>query len=463
MEARTGSALEVRAHGEAVSLEEYLARKSVAAVDVKVCDLCGRWRHLTLPVGSFLDMVSSGVGVDASNYGLASTSRSDARLRFDLETLHEDTFAAVPTVGVIAQLADSAGEPLADDPRAVARRAEAYLVSSGIANRSLWLPELEWYVFRRVEFSLNTHAVAYRVEPCEEYVPGVRGTGYHWIPPADALYATRAEVTAQLERAGFPVKYHHHEVGMGQAEVELLPGPLVRMADAVMMTKYVARNVAGQLGLVACFLPKPLAGLPGSGMHVHVSLEKEGQHLFSGSGYAGLSDLALRFIGGLLLHAEALSALCNPSTNSYRRLVPGYEAPRTRTFGAQNRTAAIRIPGYASGRLEYRPLDATCNPYLAFAALLMAGLDGIRREVDPGREGFGPFEMDLDHPARAVRTLPGSLREALEALARDHDFLLEGGVFTASLLETWAAAKSDECAEIDRWPHPWEFAVYGDL
>lgn len=447
-------------------LDRYLAEHDIQAVDVKVCDLMGRWRHLTFPTYSFLRVAEQGVGVDASNYGFASVARSDARLLFDTGTVCREPFAPVPTVSVIGQLADNRGTVLPEDPRGVAQRAEAFLRDTGVADESLWLPELEWYVFQDMRLKLSPYEVVARLTPCGgagRAEDGLVRTAYHLVPPRDRLYALRCRLTALLEEAGYPVKYHHHEVGVGgQVEIELAMGGLVWAADAVMMSKYLARNVAREEGLVATFLPKPLHGQPGNGMHVHISLVEDDGNCFVGSEYAGLSRVALQFIGGVLLHARALSAFCNPSTNSYRRLQAGHEAPACRSFGAQNRTAAIRIPGYAGGRFEYRPLDATANPYLAYAAVLMAGLDGIKKEVDPTAEGFGPFEVDLDENA-AVRSLPGALEEAVDSLEADHDFLLAGGVFPASLISTWVELKRSECRAIREWPHPWELAMYGDL
>ncbi|HHY96231.1 MAG TPA: glutamine synthetase [Firmicutes bacterium] len=447
--------------------KQLLQEREVQAVDVKVCDLSGRWRHLTFPTGSFLTVAEQGVGVDASNYGLSSVARSDARLLFDTGTVHAEPFAPVPTLGVIGQLADSRGALLPEDPRGVAQRAEVFLNSTGVADASLWLPELEWYVFQDMRLALSTYEVATQVIPYEGLTGTpceVAPTGYHSIPPADRLCSLRARLTALLAEAGYPVKYHHHEVGAGgQIEIELAMGGLVKSGDAVMMAKYLARNLARQDGLVANFMPKPLRGQPGNGMHVHVSLLKSGSNSFVGPEYTGLSRTALQFIGGILLHAEALCAFCNPSTNSYRRLAAGQEAPASRSFGAQNRSAAVRVPGYASGRVEYRPLDATANPYLAYAAILMAGLDGIRKVIDPTAEGFGPFEVDLDQNAGAAPRLPATLQQALDCLERDHEFLLEGEVFPPSLISAWLERKRAECREIGEWPHPWELAVYGDL
>lgn len=450
------------------ALEKLITDHHAGSVDVKVCDLAGRWRQLTLRASTFLEAAKVGVGVDASNYGLATTTKSDASLSFDASRPFLDPFAHGPTVSVIGQLASSRGGVLPEDPRGVARRAEDFLRATGVAEGSLWLPELEFYVYRQDRLALNAYEVASRLAPLGEVEAvdsGALGTAYHLAPPQDRLYGLRSRVASLLEDAGYPVKYHHHEVGSaGQVEIELGMMPLVQAADAILTAKYLARNAAAEEGLVANFMPKPLHGQPGNGLHVHLSLQAADRgNAFAGPGPSGLSRLALQFIGGVLVHADALCALTNPSTNSYRRLMSGHEAPASKSFGAQNRSASIRIPAYAAGRFEYRLMDATVNPYLALAALLMAGLDGVEREIDPQAEGFGPWEGQ-DEPARAAAgRLPGSLSQALDALERDQEFLLRGGVFPEPLIAAWIKLKRDECARLNDWPHPWEFVTYGGL
>lgn len=508
-------------------LAAHIAERGIGTVDLKICDLEGRWRHLAMPARVFLDARKIGIGVDASNYGLAEVDRSDASLRFDAGHVFLDPFAGslgpqaegltdgavgamaeaavsgpgapsarttaaasaggvefTPALSVIAQLARADGEALPDDPRGVAQRAEVFLRSSGVADESLWLPELEFYVFKSVRLALNPFEVGHHVATVEgmgDVDGGALGTAYQMTPPVDRLQGVRARTAELLQDAGFPVKYHHHEVGApGQVEIELGFMPLVEAADAILTAKYFARNVAAEAGLVANFMPKPLRGYPGNGMHVHVMLERAGKgNVFAadlvGAGRS-LNDLAYSFIAGILRHADALSAFANPTTNSYRRLSSGHEAPSAKTFGAENRNAAIRIPAYAPDRFEYRPLDATANPYLALAALVMAGLDGVAKgatlegaEVGP-RSGAGTGAGTgagagtlTGAPTGAGLRLPETLDAALAALEQDNEFLTVGGVFTRSLLETWIASRRRECEKLAEWPHPWEFASLSSL
>jgi glutamine synthetase len=356
------------------------------------------------------------------------------------------------------------------------------MAETGIADTSWWGPEFEFYVFNAVSYTNKMNTASYRVESEEadwkSHEPGIGYSipahgGYHALPPRDRLFDLRARICRILDDIGVPVKYHHHEVGgPGQCEVET---PLLRLldaADAVMRFKYVTHMCAVQDGLTATFMPKPLYGEAGSGMHFHQRLMRGGKNLFfNANGYASLSDDALYYIGGLLRHGGAVLAFTNPSTNSYRRLVPGFEAPVSAIFSAGNRSAAVRIPTYAnseeSARIEFRPPDATANPYLATAVQLLAGLDGVRNKIDPAEHGFGPVDDDVftwtAEERAAIKALPTSLGDAIDALEADHQFLLEGGVFSEQLIERWIEAKRKEERSVQNRPHPFEVEQYFDF
>jgi len=462
----------------------FIRHKTVAMVDLKFCDLWGRWRHVTLPAARFSpSLLESGVGFDGSSLGLAAVKSGDLVLVPELGTAFLDPFWDVPTISFLcATLEADTRQPFPHDPRTLAARAEAFLKSSGVGESSLWGPEFEFYLFDGVSYENAMNVAAYRVESREAgwrshelgggYTIPSHG-GYHAIPPQDHLFNARTKITQHLESMGVPVKYHHHEVGgPGQCEIETSMLPMVRAADVTLLAKYVARMTAQGMGMTATFMPKPLFGEAGSGLHFH-------QQVFSGetnvfydpAGYGCLSETARFYIGGLLAHGPAVMALTNPSTNSYRRLVPGYEAPVNAIFSLGNRSAAIRIPKYAnrpeSARLEFRPPDATCNPYLAIAAQLMAGIDGVRRRLDPGQLGFGPIDEDVfswpPEKRAHIKGLPTSLEQALDALERDQDFLLEGGVFTGEMIRRWIARKHAEVRAVGDRPHPYEIELYYDL
>lgn len=468
-------------------VQRYLSVEKIAMVDLKFCDLQGRWHHLTVPSGRFDDAIlRQGVGFDGSSVGLATIEAGDMALIPDLRTGFRDPFWEIATISFICDIveADSRqSNPL--DPRGIARRAEAYLRESGIATESYWLPELEFYLFDQVRYGSGVNRALYQLDAREAYWNSEGGEvqnygfqipphgGYHAIPPADSTYNLRGEMVQVLESLGVPVKYHHHEVGgPGQCEIELPFSTLTQCADQVMLAKYVIRMTAYRQGKTATFMPKPLYNEAGSGLHFHQKLHEEGAPIFHDpEGYAGLSPLALHYIAGLLTHGPALLALTNPSTNSFRRLVPGFEAPVSLFFSLANRSAAIRVPKYAttpqSKRFEFRPPDATCNPYLAMAAQLLAGLDGIRRQIDPGEAGFGPFDENVfdwsEQRRRQIQALPSSLPQALQALRDDHDFLLQGEVFFSALIEHWIQARMEEARAISIRPHPFEMDLYFDL
>jgi glutamine synthetase len=462
----------------------FIREKGLVFVDLKFCDFWGRWRHVAMPVARFTaETLETGVGFDGSSVGLTRVDSGDLVLVPDLGTGFVDPFPEQPTLSFICILLEAdTRRPFPSDPRTVARRAEEFLAASGVAERSLWGPEFEFYLFDGVSYENGMNVAAYRVESAEadwrshELGTGYtipRHGGYHAIPPQDHLHDARTRICLHLEAMGVPVKYHHHEVGgPGQCEIETPLLPLVRACDAVLLAKYVSRLAARRLGMTATFMPKPLYGEAGSGLHCHQQLWRGDQNLFyDASGYGSLSETARHYIGGLLSHGAAVMAFTNPSTNSYRRLVPGHEAPVSAVYSLANRSAAIRIPKYAnrpdSARFEFRPPDATCNPYLALAAQLLAGLDGIRRRLDPSQLGFGPVDGDVfswpPEKLASIKALPTSLDEALGALERDQAFLLEGGVFGQEMIDRWIARKREEDREVRNRPHPYEIELYYDL
>ncbi len=469
------------------SLDEarsYVETQGVQMVDLKFTDLWGRWHHLTVPEDQFTPaLMEAGVGFDGSAVGLKSVKAGDMVLVPDLSTGFLDPFCEAPTLTFICTTLEADTKAIFDnDPRNVARRAEQYLLESGIADRSLWGPEFEFYVFDTVTYENEMNRSGYSVHSSEAaWRSGVGGHGhyiplhggYHAIPPKDSLHNLRTEMTLELRSMGVPVKYHHHEVGgPGQCEIETPLMGLLQAGDATMIVKYVTKMTALRHGQTATFMPKPIYGEAGSGMHFHQHLFRGNENVFyDPDGYGLMSQTAMYYIGGLLHHGRALLGLTSPSTNSYRRLVPGYEAPVNAFFSIGNRSAAVRIPRYATqpdqARMEFRPPDATCNVYLTLAAQLLAGLDGVRREIDPAEAGFGPIDADIfswsDEKRADIKPLPASLREALEALQEDHDFLLVDGVFTEELLERWIAFKmQDEYYEVRNRPHPYEMALYFD-
>ena len=460
--------------GEAL---EWARDAQVAMVDLKFCDLLGTWQHMTLPLRALDEHAfSDGLGFDGSSIrGWQGIAESDMLLMPQADTAILDPATEAPTLSLICEILDPVTrEPYGKDPRRVARRAEEHLRESGIADTAYFGPECEFFVFDEVSYDLGPNASHYAVDSAEGYWNSGRpGLGYTsrpkegYFPPAphDQLHDLRTQMVLTLERLGIACEFHHHEVASGgQCEIDLRYETLTRMADQVMTYKYVVKNVARAAGKTVTFMPKPIFGDNGSGMHTHQSLWREGTPLMADkSGYAGLSQLARAYVGGLLAHAPALLAFCAPTTNSYRRLVPGYEAPVNLVYSQRNRSACIRIPMYSDSpkakRIEFRCPDAAANPYLAFAAMLMAGLDGIKRGLDAG----APSDYDLFEEADgAVPQVPGSLSDAVDALEADNAFLLEGGVFTPELIETWIAWKRDEADVVRLRPHPAEFQLYYD-
>jgi len=469
------------------SLEEataFIHERDVAMVDLKFSDLWGRWHHVTVPVSQFNPrLMKNGVGFDGSSVGFKTVSAGDMVMVPDLSTGFVDPFWEMPTLSFICTTLEADTRNIFPyDPRNIARRAERYLRDTDIADKSLWGPEFEFYVFDGVAYENRMNAAAYRVDSVEadwnsqEMGSGYkipRHGGYHAIPPQDHLYNLRSKITVHLERMGVEVKYHHHEVGgPGQCEIETPLESLMKAADAAFIIKYVTRMTAFELGMTATFMPKPLYGEAGSGMHFHQYIWKGDENLFyDAEGYGTISELGRYYIGGLLKHGGAVMAFTNPSTNSYRRLIPGYEAPISAIYSLANRSAAIRIPKYAnqphSARMEFRPPDATANTYLAMAVQLLAGIDGIRNHIDPTEMGFGPIDEDIfSWPAKKraqIKALPTSLEEAMSALEADYDFLLAGDVFNVDLIERWIERKRQEDRQVRDRPHPYEIELYYDL
>jgi glutamine synthetase len=462
-----------------------IQERSIEVVDLRIVDLFGMWHHFTIPVSEVDEaFFEHGVPFDGSSLrGFRTIDQSDMVMLPDPSTAHVDPFAPVPTLAMVCDVREPGLAPYDRDPRTVAARAEAYLAQSGIADTSYWGPELEFFIFDTVAFGVAPHDTFYAIDSGEGWwTTGREGEqhgyqvrlkqGYAPLPPHDATYPVRAEIVRHLQEQGIRVEMHHHEVATaGQAEIDLRFNTLKRQADTVMLYKYTVKNTARRYGKTATFMPKPLFGDNGSGMHVHQSLWQGGRPLFfDPEGYAQLSKLALSYIAGVLYHAPALLAFTNPTTNSYRRLVPGYEAPVNIVFSKGNRSAAVRIPITSdpkAKRIEFRTPDPSCNPYLAFAAVLLAGLDGIKRGLNPVDLGFGPVDKNIyelsEEERQGIQSVPGSLDEALAALERDHDFLLAGGVFTEDLLDAWCTYKRREESDAVRLrPHPMEFALYFD-
>jgi glutamine synthetase len=464
---------------------QLIGDEGIEIVDVRFCDLPGLMQHFSMPAGQLTaEVFDEGVGFDGSSIrGFQEIQESDMLLVPDPNTAVIDPFTQHKTLNLNCFVNDPVtGESYSRDPRYVARKAEEHLTSTGLADTCYMGPEAEFFVFDDVRFDQNEHEGYYSIESVEAawntgreenpnlgYKPRYK-EGYFPVPPMDHFQDLRSEMILVLERVGVEIEIHHHEVGTaGQAEIDMRFDSLLRMADKLMLYKYVVKNVARQAGKTATFMPKPVFQDNGSGMHTHQSLWKGGEPLFySEAGYAGLSDMGRWYIGGLLTHAPAILAFSNPTTNSYKRLVPGYEAPVNLVYSQRNRSAAVRIPLYSQSpkakRLEFRCPDPSCNPYLAFSAMLMAGLDGIQNRIEPP----DPVDKDLyDLPPEElskVPQVPGSLDAVLSALEEDQAFLKAGGVFTDDLIDTWVTYKRENEVDALRLrPHPWEFALYYDL
>jgi glutamine synthetase len=462
-----------------------ISDEGIAFVDFRFCDLPGLMQHFTTPAHELTEEVfSDGLGFDGSSIrGFQEIQESDMILVPDPDTAVVDPFRQHPTLNVNCFVQDPVtGESYSRDPRYVARKAEQYLKGSGVADTAYFGPEAEFFILDDVRFDTQAQASYYYVDSVEgawnsgrEEGPNLgykprHKEGYFPVPPMDHYQDLRSEMTLQLEQAGIEVELQHHEVGTaGQAEIDIRFDTLLHMADKVMLFKYITKNVALRYGKTVTFMPKPIFGDNGSGMHTHQSLWADGEPLFfDEQGYAQLSDVARWYIGGLLEHAPALLAFTNPTTNSYRRLVPGYEAPVNLVYSQRNRSAACRIPLVSRSpkakRVEFRVPDPSCNPYLAFSAMLMAGLDGVRNKTEPP----DPVDKDIYELPREellnLPSVPASLEEALAALEDDSDFLLEGGVFTEDLVDAWVDYKMEhEISQVRLRPHPYEFHLYYDI
>ena len=472
----------------AMSAKDVLAfakERKAEMVDMKFIDLPGVWQHITYPVKQLeLDVFEKGFGFDGSSIrGWQPINASDMLIIPDPTTAVMDPFYAVPTLSLICNIFDPiTREPYSRDPRGIALKAEKYLKSTGIADTCYFGPEAEFFIFDDIRFSTATNAAFYHIDSAEgawntgrEEAGGNLGykprhkEGYFPVPPMDTLADLRSEIALELQKVGIEVEVHHHEVASGgQCEIGMKNDSLTRMADKLMWFKYVVKNVARRRGKTATFMPKPLFGDNGSGMHCHQSLWKGDKPLFYGEGYAGLSDLALNYIGGILSHAPAICGITNPTTNSYRRLVPGYEAPINLAYSSRNRSASVRIPVGSSSpkakRIEFRTPDPSCNPYLAFPAMMMAGVDGVERKINPG----SPMDKDIyglsPEELKDIPSAPGSLEEALRSLQKDHKFMLKGDVFTPDVIETWTEYKvKKELDQVRMRPTPMEFALYFDI
>lgn len=465
---------------------EFAKSHNISIIDFKFTDLLGRWHHFSMPVHHLKeDIFKEGLGFDGSSIrAFQEIHESDMILFPDPTTAIVDPGMKLPTMSFVCDIHDPiTSAPYNKDPRYVAQKAEKYLKGSGIADNSYWGPEAEFFVFDGIRFGYETGGGFFQIESDmavweqgrshdQRYGSNLgyrpeQKRGYFRVPPVDALQDWRSEAIMRMTAAGIDVEVHHGEVATaGQMEIDLKYNTLVNMADTIQLYKYVLKNTAVYYGKTLTFMPKPMFGDNGSGMHCHQSLWKDGKNLFyDANGYAGMSELGMYYIGGILKHTPALLAICAPTTNSYKRLVPGYEAPVMMAYSSRNRSACVRIPVYSNSpnaiRMEYRSPDPSANPYLAFSAMMMAGLDGIKNKIDPGQ----PMDFDLfEEEAPEVSQVPGSLNEVLDCLEADHEFLLEGDVFTKDLIDTWISWKhKNEVDALRLRPHPIEYEMYYDI
>jgi glutamine synthetase len=462
---------------------DFAKRNEVRTVDIRFTDIPGLQHHISYPISQLtLDAFDEGFGIDGSSIrGWAAIDESDMLLIPDPSTALLDPFFEAPALVMTGDIKDPITRRNYErDPRWIAKKAELFMKNSGIGDTAFFGAEAEFFIFDSIRFDQTGHSGYYFIDAEEGrwnsgreannlgYRPRTK-EGYFPVPPTDHYQDLRTEMVQTMERCGMTIECHHHEVGgAGQCEIDQKFNTLLKTADNMMLYKYIVRNVAHQYGKTATFMPKPIFGDNGSGMHTHQSIWKDGRPLFAGEEYAGISQMALHYIGGLLKHARALSAIIAPTTNSYKRLVPGYEAPVNLAYSRRNRSAACRIPMYSDSpkakRVEFRPPDPSCNPYLAFAAMLMAGLDGIANQVEPGE----PLDKDIydlsPEEMKRVPSMPASLDEALNCLRNGHEFLLKGDVFTEELIETFIEYKwKHEVDALRLRPHPYEFELYYDI
>ncbi len=473
---------------DAKQVIEFAAGREALIVDLRFIDMPGLWQHFSIPVADLTEeLFAEGIGFDGSSIrGFKTIDESDMLLVPDPDTAVMDPYTSIPTVCLICNVMDPITRELySRDPRYIAQKAEAYMRESGIADTAYFGPELEFFILDGIRFAQTQNYGFYRIDseegfwssdeegtrerPNLGYKPRYK-EGYFPVPPMDSLQDIRSEMMLTLQSIGVRMEVHHHEVGTaGQAEMDMRYTTLTKMADNVMWYKYCTKNTAKKHGKVVTFMPKPIFDDNGSGMHVHQSLWKGGTNLFFElDRYADVSETCLHYIGGIMAHAPALCALVAPTTSSYRRLVPGFEAPINLAYSQRNRSACIRIPMYSRSanakRIEFRTPDCSCNPYLAFSACLMAGLDGIQNKIAPGEALDADLYELPPEEAKKIKQLPGSLGEVMDALEKDHDFLLEGGVFTPDLIESWIEyTRRSEIDAIRLRPHPWEFALYFDI
>src|SRR5215207_216612 len=471
------------ASASARSVIEMARKEGAKMVDVKFVDTFGTWQHFSVPIAELTEeLFEDGFGFDGSSIrGWKSIEASDMLAMPDPATAFSEPFCAVPTLSVTCTIAETGTkEAYNRDPRGISQRAEQYLKSTGLADTAVFGPEAEFFIFDNVQYDHKSNGTFYSVDSEEaiwnsgrDEMPNLgykirHKEGYFPVAPVDTQQDIRTEMCLIMEKLGIHVERQHHEVATaGQAEIDFRFDTLVKTADTMMLYKYIIKNVARQHHKTVTFMPKPLFGDNGSGMHTHQSLWKKGKPLFAGNEYAGLSQMALNYIGGILKHAKALAAICNPTTNSYKRLVPGYEAPVNLAYSARNRSAAIRIPMFSENpkakRIEYRPPDPAANPYLCYTALLMAGLDGVLNKIEPGEPlDKNIYELPPEEHAK-IPQMPGSLAESLDYLEGDHEFLLKGDVFTRDFMEMWVSQKRKEADAIRLRPHPYEFHLYYDV
>jgi glutamine synthetase len=467
----------------AIDVKKYITKQGIEFISLYLPDIDGRLRNVTLPAHNFSEkMLEIGIGFDASNFGFAEVENSDMLLRPDLSFAFEDPIDETARVlYFFCNMVETRGdENFTQDLRHIIRKALGALSRAGIADDGKIGLELEFNVFDELYSVMTPRETAFRVESAELANPPGGGElyrifnkrGYFRAEPNDHLFTLRNEIVSALTKIGLDVKYHHHEVGSSQAEIEFNFGPIEFMADATVLAKNICHRVAKKHGKIITFLPKVIPGEAGNGMHVHHFLKKGGRNIFNDeNGLYNLSKTALSYIGGIFRHASSLLAFTNPTTNSYRRLIPGFEAPVKAVFAEGNRSAAIRIPAYVKDpnerRFEFRTIDATCNPYLAYAAMMMAGLCGVKEGIDPTREGYGPLEKNLYELPRSeldkIQSFPASLEEAIGALKRDRQYLKHDGVFPDILIDEWIATKGKDIADMRLVPHPWEVARYYDI
>jgi glutamine synthetase len=470
------------------NITDLIQANDIKVVDLKFVDMPGTWQHFTIPVSELEGGIwDEGIGFDGSSIrGFQQIQESDMNLFLDTSTAVVDPACEIPTLSILCDIYDPVTKQrYTRDPRNIAQKAEEYLKTTGIADTSYWGPEPEFFIFDDIRFDSTQQAAYYYIDSDEgiwntgrderEIYGGNLGykprnkEGYFPVPPTDSQQDLRSEMILKMIDAGIEIERQHHEVATaGQAEIDFKFDTLVKTADRVLMYKYIVKNVARQHGKVATFMPKPLFGDNGSGMHTHQSLWKNGDSLmYSEGGYANISDVCRWYIGGLLRHAASILAFAAPTTNSYKRLVPGFEAPVNLVYSARNRSAVCRIPMYVNSprakRIEFRAPDPTCNPYLAFSAMLMAGIDGVVNKIEPDNPPLDKNTYELSpREQRRIKTVPSSLDEALAALERDQDYLLKGNVFTQDVIDAWLEYKRAELPKISMRPHPYEFHLYFD-